>query len=108
MVVGAGIKIFGRAAIPLHFAQRRVGGIHRSAAQLQQRFEEPVKRRFLFDRDLQAEMGRLAIGAPDAKLLHFEPAAVLHDLVEDVFHDMGIDEVAFRFDHFLKGHRSLL
>jgi len=108
VVIGAGIKILGRAAVSLHLPQHRVAGIDRSAAQFQQPFEQPVERRFVFDRYLQAEIGSLAIGAPDAKLLHFEPAALRDDLVEDVFHDMGIDEVAFGFDHFLKGHRSLL
>src|SRR5262249_47473426 len=40
------------------------------------------------------------------ELLHLEPAVILHDLIEDVLHDMGIDQVAFRFDHFLEWHQT--
>jgi hypothetical protein len=46
------------------------------------------------------------MGDSDAELLHFEPAAILHDLVEDVLHDVGIDQVALCLDHFLKWHRN--
>ncbi len=42
---------------------------------------------------------------PIAELFHFEAAAVLHDLIEDVLHDVGVDQVAFGFDHFLEWHR---
>ena len=59
-------------------------------------------RRFYFE----AEVGRLAVGASDAELLHFEAAVVLDHLIEDVLHDVGVDQVAFGFDHFLERHRS--
>ena len=31
---------------------------------------------------------------------------ILHHLVEDVLHDVGVDQVAFRFDHFLEWHQN--
>ena len=42
---------------------------------------------------ISAANSSLAVGAADAKLLHFEAAAELDDGVEDLLHDVGIDEV---------------
>ena len=57
---------------------------------------------------LHAQVGGFRVGAADAELLHFEPAVILHDLIEDVLHDMGVDQVAFGFDHFLKWHQNTI
>ena len=54
--------------------------------------------------EAQAEIGRLAVGAADAELFDFESAVGFDDLVEDLFHEVGIDEVAFGLDNFFKGH----
>ena len=56
--------------------------------------------------DFQPQIRRLGIGEADPELLHLESAAVLHDLVEDVLHDMGVDQVALGFDHFVEWHRN--
>ena len=107
-VVGGGVEIFRRAPVAFH---RRAGAASpesdRRAAQApaarasRRSSDEPVGRLHL-----QPQVGRLAIGAADAELFHFEAAVILHDLVEDVLHDVGVDQVAFRFDHFLKWHRT--
>ena len=100
-MIGGGVEIFRRAAIALDRAHGGVARIHRRAAQLQQIFEQMrhqlARRRF----HLQAQIGRLAVGAADAKLFHLEAAVMLHHLVEDVLHHVGVDQVAFGFDDFL-------
>jgi hypothetical protein len=68
--------------------------------------QQAVERRLVRRLHLEFQIGRLAVGPADAELLHFEPAVVLHDLVEDVLHDVGVDQMAFGFDHFLKWHRT--
>ena len=54
----------------------------------------------------QPQIGRLAVGAADAELLHFKTAVRFDDLVEDLLHDVGIDQVAFGLDDFLKWHET--
>src|ERR1035438_4997394 len=73
----------------------------RRAAQLQQGFEQ-MRHPLAGGRfHLQAQVGWLAVGAADAKLFHLEAAVMLHHLVEDVLHHVGVDQVALRFDDFL-------
>ena len=103
-VVGGGIEIFGGAAVALHLAQHGIAGFRGRAPQLQEVVEEPLQGAFVGRLHLKPEIGGVAVGSPDAELLHFEPAVMLHDLVEDVLHDVGIDQVAFGFDHFLDWH----
>ena len=50
---------------------------------------------------LQAQIGRLGVGAPDAKLLHFKTAVVFDHGVEDLLHHVRIDQVALGLDDFL-------
>jgi len=57
---------------------------------------------------LQPEIGRLAVGAANAELLDFEAAVVFDDLVEDLLHDVRVDQVALGLDYFLKLHRNLI
>ena len=33
---------------------------------------------------------------------------ILDHRVEDLLHDVGVDQVAFGLDHFLKWHRNLI
>ncbi len=105
-MVGGGIEILRRAAVALHFAEDGVAahrpGRSRTREGLQQALHGGFLRRFHF----QTQVGGIAIGASNAELLHFEAATVFHDLVEDVLHDVGVDQVAFGFDHFLKWHRN--
>ena len=54
--------------------------------------------------DLQAEAGWIAVGAADMEMLHLEAAFVLNNGVEDLLHDVGVNQVAFRFHHLLEGH----
>jgi hypothetical protein len=68
--------------------------------------EQPVERHLVRRLHLEPQVGRFAVGPADAELFHLEPAVILHDLVKDVFHDVGVDQVAFGFDHFLKWHRT--
>ncbi len=42
---------------------------------------------------------------PNAKLLHFESAAELDHRVEDLFHDVGVDQVALGFHPLLERKR---
>ena len=39
-----------------------------------------------------------------AEFFDFEPAAELDHLIENLLHDMGIDQVALSFDDFLEWH----
>ena len=105
VMIGGGVEILGRAVVALHRAQQSVAGIDRGAAQLQQALQQALQRGGVGGFDLQTEIRGFAVGAADAELLHFEAAAILHDLIEDVLHDMGVDQVAFGFDHFLEWHR---
>ena len=50
---------------------------------------------------LQAQVGRLGVGAADAELFDFKPAVVFDHRVEDLLHDVRIDQVALGFDDFL-------
>ena len=54
--------------------------------------------------EAQPQIGRIAVGAPDAELLHFETAAGFDHFVEDLLHHMRVDQVAFGFNCFFKRH----
>ena len=56
--------------------------------------------------DFKPQVGSLRVGAPDAELLDLEPALVFHDLVEDLLHDVGVDQMSFRFHHFVERQDS--
>ena len=105
-VVGGGVEILGSAAVALGGAQKRIAALDGRAAQFKQSFEEAREGGIVGSLHLQTQVGGFAVGASDAELFHFEAAVMLHDLVEDALHDVGIDQVAFGFDHFLKWHRS--
>ena len=107
-MVGGRVEVFGGAAVVLHGAQLGIAGIDGRAAQFEQAGEEPRQQLGLWRLHQHAQVRAFDIGAADAEFLYFEPAVILHDLVEDVFHDMGIDQVAFRFDHFVKWHQSFI
>ena len=105
-MVGGGVEILRRAPVALHFAQDGVARIDGGAAQLMQRLQQPLHGDIFGRFHFEAEIGGFAIGAADAELFHFEAAAVLDHLIEDVLHDVGVDQVAFGFHHFLNWHES--
>ena len=104
-VIGGGVEILRRAAVPLHLAEHGVAGGHGRAAQLEQRRQQAVERLRVRRFHPHAEVRRFAVGASDAELIHFEPAVKLYDFVEGVLHDVRIDQVAFSLDDFLEWHR---
>src|ERR1035441_8453658 len=105
-VIGGGVELLRRAAVALHRRQLGVAGIGWGAAQAQQLVQQAEERTLVRRLHFESQIGRFTIGLADAELLHFETAVVLHDLVEDVLHDVGVDQMAFGFDHFLKWHRT--
>ena len=104
-MIGGGVEIFRRAAVALHSEQFGVAGFHRGAAQAQQLGENLLHRLGVAGVDLQAQVGRIAVGAADAKLLHFEAAVEFDHLVEDLLHHVGVDQVALGLDEFLQWKR---
>ncbi len=103
------VEIFGRATVTLGGLQFRVARIHCRATEIREAGHEGlhrfVRRRF----NAQAEKGGLVVGAADGELFHFEAAARLHHRVEDLFHDVRIDQMAVSFDDFGRKfrHRGL-
>ena len=53
----------------------------------------------------QAQVGRLAVGAADAELLHFEAAVEFDHGVEDLLHDVRVDQVALGLHALLQWKR---
>src|SRR5580658_6259154 len=56
--------------------------------------------------DTQPQVRGIAVGAADTELLHFEAAARFDHFVEDLLHDVRIDQVAFGLDDFFKWHET--
>ena len=104
-VVGGGIKIFRRAAILQHGEQLGVAGIDHRTAQAEQLREDLLHGFGIVGIDLQPQVGHIAVGAANAKLLHLEPAAELDHRVEDLLHDVRIDQVALGFHALLQWKR---
>ena len=101
-VIGGGVEILRRAAVALHFAQRGVAA-HRPAssrvraASASRCCHRGVGRAFPpsgADRTARCWCGRCGT-AP------LRSGRDLDHLVEDLLHDVGIDQVAFGFDDFL-------
>ena len=95
------IKILWRAAILFHCGDLRVTCIHGRATQPQQMRQQLLHVRRLRRFHFQAKVGRLGVSPTDAELLHFEPALMLYHRIEDLLHQVRIDQMAFGFDHFL-------
>jgi hypothetical protein len=87
-VVGGGVEVLGGAAVALDFGEGGVAGIDGGAADHEEVFEEVLERGGVLSFDLQAQVGRLTVGAADAELFDLEAAVVLDDLIEDVLDDM--------------------
>jgi hypothetical protein len=54
----------------------------------------------------QAEIGRVAVGPADAELFYFEPAVEFDDRVEDLLHDVRVNQVTLCFHDLLWKHGS--
>jgi hypothetical protein len=52
--------------------------------------------------DAETKARRVGVGATDVEVLYFKTAVELNDGVEDLLHDVGVDEMAFCFDDFLQ------
>ena len=82
-------------------AELGVAGIDRGAAEPEQLAEHLLHiglfRRF----HAQAQIGLLGVGAADAEFFHFKFAVVFDHRVEDLLHQVRIDQVAFGLDDFL-------
>ena len=101
-VIRSGVKIFRSATIALHGEQVGIAGFHHRATQAEQLREDLLHRLGIIGVDFQPQIGAVAIGAPDAELLHLEAAAELDHGVEDLLHDMGVDQVALSLDALLE------
>ena len=106
VVIAGGVEIFRRAAVALHQAQRRVAALGGRTADGQQ-LRQHVLHLLAGGRfHAQPQIRRIAVGAADAELLDFETAVRFDHLVEDLLHDVGIDQVAFGLDNFFKWHET--
>src|SRR5262249_32964348 len=105
-MVGSGVEIFGCAPVALHRTKLRIARIDRRAAQAEKLLQQPVHLVLAGRFDLQPQIGCVAVGASDAELLDFEAAVVFDHLVEDLLHDVRVDQMALRLDYFLEWHRS--
>src|SRR6185437_13427597 len=55
--------------------------------------------------DPQPQIGSVAVGTADAKLLDFEPAVRFNDLIEDLLHYVRVDQVTLRLDNLFTCHK---
>ena len=108
-MVGGGIEILGRAAVALDRAQSASPlstGEQPEPEQLRQQLLHRARARAL---PPSGAGTTVAVGAADAKLLDFEAAAEFDHRVEDLLHDVRVDQMALGFDNFWnrKLHSSL-
>ena len=101
-VVGGRVEILRRAAVALYAPQLRVRAVGGRATEFQQPRQQPLhllgRRRF----HPQPQPRRLGVGPADEEVLHVEVAVKLDHRVEDLLHDVRVDQVTFGFDDFLK------
>ena len=69
-----------------------------------QLLQQPLHGGLLGRLDLKPQIRRFTISAPNAKLLDLEPPPELNHLIEDLLHDVGIDQMALGLNNFLKLH----
>ncbi len=67
----------------------------------QQLAEQLLHLRRIRGLQLQAQIRRVRVGAPDPELLHFKAAVVFDHGVENLLHHVRIDQVAGGLDDFL-------
>jgi hypothetical protein len=106
VVVAGGVEILRRAAVALDEPQHGVPGLGGRTTDRQQLRQHVIHLPACGRFHTQSEKRRLAVGAADTELLHFETAVGFDHLVEDLLHDVRIDQVAFGLDDFLKWHET--
>ena len=84
-------------------AKDSVAGFDCSAAQREKLRHQLVHLLLRRHFDAQAQLGGIAIGAAYRELLDFEPASGFDNRIEDLLHDVGINEMALGFDDFGNG-----
>ena len=102
-VIRRGIEVLGRAPVPDHAAPFGVAALNRRAAEskkLREHFVELIARR---RSHAQPQVGRIRVGLADVEALDFEAAVVFNDRIEDLLHDMGVNQVALGLDDLLEG-----
>ena len=101
-------EVFRAATIPLHGSQVGISGIHHGATQSKQLRQNPLHGIRIGGVDLQTKLRWLAVGASDVKLFDFETAAILHHRIENLLHDVRVNQMTLRFHPFLQWKRRAL
>jgi len=101
-MVGGGVEILRGAAISLDQRELGVARIHQRTAEAEQLRKNLTHGLGMVGVYLEPQVGRLGIGAPNAKLLHFETPLVFHHGVEDLFHDVRVDQVTLGLHPFFE------
>ena len=104
-MIGGGVEILGRAAVPVGPCDVRVFAACDAASQRDELLEDAGEPRLIGRRDPHRHERRLVIRAPDAELQHLERRVVSHDSVEHRVEELRIDEMAFGFDDLV--HRQI-
>ena len=101
-VIGRGVEIFGGAAVAFDSLEGGIAGVSGRAAEAEELREHSFEMLLVGGLDAHAELGGFAVGAADVELFDLEPSAEFDDGVEDLFHDVRVDQVAFCFDDLLQ------
>jgi hypothetical protein len=104
-VVGSGIEIFRGAPIAFHGPQFRIPGVHHGAPERQKLRQDLLHGLDIVGFHLETQMGRVAIRASDVKLFDLETPMELDNGIENLFHDVRVDEMTVCFHHFLERKR---
>jgi hypothetical protein len=84
-----------------------IPAIDRRAPQAERLLEQPLHGGTLGRFDFESQVRGFTVRSAHTKLFHFESAAEFDYLIEDLLHDVGIDQVALGLDNFLKLHECL-
>ena len=79
-----------------------VSRLHHRATESEQLREDLLHRVRVIGVDLQPQIGSVAIGAANTELLNLEAAPELDHGVEDLLHDVGVDEMSLGFHALLQ------
>ena len=107
--IGARVEALGEHAIHGCRRERHVLRRHCHNAELGDRREQLVEVRRIAPEDPHHGMRGILLHAPDLEAEHLEVAVEVHDLVHDLRHQQGVDEMALDLDIlvWLVGHRRL-
>jgi hypothetical protein len=102
-LVRGGVEIFRSTFVAFSRAHFRVSGLDGCATQTEQlrhQLFHLLPGRYF---DTKPQFRRIAVRAADTELLYLEAAACLHHRIEDLLHDVGVNEVTLRFYNFGNG-----